>query len=187
MNARFGFETRRIVMAVAGLAATLAASSAFAGNVYYPATAAAPYYYTTGSYGGAGPMMPVYRPVATYPGATMNCPGGVCPVQPAYTTARPVMTGVPGNCPGGICYPTTINNCPNGQCPVVPGVKAAYPAKYVAPKAAPASPDYYSAPKSAPVAIDTPIYYESGTPMPSKGRITPVGGIGAGNNSPFYP
>jgi hypothetical protein len=70
-------------------------------------------------------------------------------------------------------------------------VKAAYPAKYVAPKAAPASPVYYSAPKSAPVAIDTPIYYESGTPMapkaPKGGPIMPVSGIRSGSDSPFYP
>ncbi|MGE3313663.1 MAG: hypothetical protein AB7O26_01020 [Planctomycetaceae bacterium] len=195
MNAQFRLGmVKRTVLAVAGLAAICVANSAFAGNVYYPATAATPYYYTTGSYGGAGPMMPVYRPVVSYPGATMNygnCPGGVCPVQPSSTMVRPAMTGVPGNCPGGICYPTTINSCPNGQCPTVPGARVVYPANsFAAPKAVPTAPVYYTTPKVIPAAVDTPIFYESGTPVApkaTKSPIVPVSGIGSGNNSPFYP
>lgn len=206
MNAQFRFGTSKVVVAIAGLFVTLAANSAHAANVItYPVmTVAAPYYYTTGSYGGAGPLAPVYRPVATYPSAINygNCPAGVCPVVPTQTPVYPAsatypMNGVPGHCPGGICYPT-VNNCPNGVCPpTMPGAKVVYPANYyVTPKAVPATPVYYTTPKTAPksVPVNTPVFYQSGTPKPTMaqpsvptGTLKPAGGIGSGVDSPFYP
>jgi hypothetical protein len=188
MNA-FGFGTGRAMLVVAGLAATLTGSRAFAGNIYYPMTAATPYYYTTPSYGGAGPMMSGYRPVAPMYSGVTSCPGGVCPInKPTYTTRYPMTgvagAGVPGNCPGGICYPT---NCVNGQCAPSLGPKAVYPAQYkVVPKTVtPTAPVYYGSPKSAPAAVDTPIFYESGTPAAPRGPVTPAGGMVT--DSPFYP